>query len=393
MPRSRKVFKKRKGTFFKGRNITSSSNSTLDADVSNNDIKTDIKNPCAKERKIPDLNASFSTFEGNIGVINAIMNLNILSFVFKNDVRCKKCDNGMDMQVLKNNSGLAISFVLKCCVCPYRVEFSSSDYHEGTQRATVNTRYVYAMRSIGRGAEAGRMFCALMNLPQPPTRFAPYNKRLLNAVKLVSEETMQKATQEAVLENGSNNNIAVAVDGTWQKRVFTLEVEQVKRLEFPAVSICNFNRMRKFVLSRDAPLLLSERSSSFYCNAANDSERDEIKESLQQFYEMDEEWRWRKGHKPSDFMQKCLFHSRFCPRNRLSYFQNLRYGNCITFNKLNKEMETLAVSDVGPNTGLILELNLQSFFYHPSTKALGARVVIHLPNETPNPEDQGFNAN
>ncbi|GFT71380.1 uncharacterized protein NPIL_531621 [Nephila pilipes] len=164
MPRSRKVFKKRKGTFFKGRNITSSSNSTLDADVSNNDIKTDIKNTCAKERKIPDLNASFSTFEGNIGVINAIMNLNILSFVFKNDVRCKKCDNGMDMQVLKNNSGLAISFVLKCCVCPYRVEFSSSDYHEGTQRATVNTRYVYAMRSIGRGAEAGQMFCALMNL-------------------------------------------------------------------------------------------------------------------------------------------------------------------------------------------------------------------------------------
>ncbi|GFT68308.1 uncharacterized protein NPIL_164961 [Nephila pilipes] len=222
MPRSRKVFKKRKGTFFKGRNITSSSNSTLDADVSNNDIKTDIKNPCAKERKIPDLNASFSTFEGNIGVINAIMNLNILSFVFKNDVRCKKCDNGMDMQILKNNSGLAISFVLKCCVCPYRVEFSSSDYHEGTQRATVNTRYVYAMRSIGRGAEAGRMFCALMNLPQPPTRFAPYNKRLLNAVKLVSEETMQKATQEAVLENGSNNNIAVAVDGTWQKRVLII---------------------------------------------------------------------------------------------------------------------------------------------------------------------------
>ncbi|GFT39458.1 uncharacterized protein NPIL_354631 [Nephila pilipes] len=126
----------------------------------------------------------------------------------------------MDMQVLKNNSGLAISFVLKCCVCPYRAEFSSSDYHEGTQRATVNTKYVYAMRSIGRGAEAGRIFCALMNLPQPPTRFAPYNKRLLNAVKLVSEETMQKATQEAVLENGSNNNIAVAVDGTWQKPGF-----------------------------------------------------------------------------------------------------------------------------------------------------------------------------
>ncbi|GFU10518.1 uncharacterized protein TNCV_2273471 [Trichonephila clavipes] len=30
------------------------------------------------------------------------------------------------------------------------------------------------MRSIGKGAEAGRMFCGVMNLPQPPTRFSPY---------------------------------------------------------------------------------------------------------------------------------------------------------------------------------------------------------------------------
>ncbi|GFY27794.1 uncharacterized protein TNCV_242592 [Trichonephila clavipes] len=44
------------------------------------------------------------------------------------------------------------------------------------------------MRSIGKGAEAGKMFCGLMNLPQPPIRFSPY---------------------------------AVAVDGTWQKRGYT----------------------------------------------------------------------------------------------------------------------------------------------------------------------------
>ncbi|GFU59408.1 hypothetical protein NPIL_511811 [Nephila pilipes] len=73
MSRSRKVSKKSKGTFFKGRNITSSSNSTLDADT--------IK--------------------------------------------------------------------------------------KGTQIATVNTRYVYAMRSIGRDAEARRMFCALINISLP----------------------------------------------------------------------------------------------------------------------------------------------------------------------------------------------------------------------------------
>ncbi|GFU07183.1 hypothetical protein NPIL_676011 [Nephila pilipes] len=62
--------------------------------------------------------------------------------------------------------------------------------------------------------------------------------------------------------------------------VFALEVEHLKRLEFPAESICNCNRMKKFGSFSGSPLLLSEGSSSFYCNAANDSERDEIKDSL-----------------------------------------------------------------------------------------------------------------
>ncbi|GFW25651.1 uncharacterized protein TNCV_1309121 [Trichonephila clavipes] len=148
----------------------------------------DSKQSCAKEKKIPDLNESFSSFGDSVGILNAIMNLNILAFVFKNEVHCKMCNSGLDMQVLKGKSGLAITFVLKCFACPYRVEFSSSNFHEGTQIATINTRFVYAMRSIGKGAEAGRVFCGVMNLPQPPTRFSPY---------------------------------AVAVDGTWQKRGYT----------------------------------------------------------------------------------------------------------------------------------------------------------------------------
>ncbi|GFY03481.1 uncharacterized protein TNCV_3211181 [Trichonephila clavipes] len=100
------------------------------------------------------------------------MNLNILAFVFKKEVHCK---------------------------IPYRVEFSSSNFHEGTQIATINTRFVYAMRSIARGAEAGRMFCGIVNLTQPPTRFPPYCKRTLNAVKLVYEDSIQNVAEEALL--------------------------------------------------------------------------------------------------------------------------------------------------------------------------------------------------
>ncbi|GFU80150.1 uncharacterized protein TNCV_2911591 [Trichonephila clavipes] len=60
-----------------------------------------------------------------------------------------------------------------------------------------------------------------MNLPQPPTRFAPYGKRILNAAKLVYEDSIQNAAKEAICENEGNKNIAVAVDGTWKKRGYT----------------------------------------------------------------------------------------------------------------------------------------------------------------------------
>ncbi|GFU23767.1 transposable element Tcb1 transposase [Trichonephila clavipes] len=87
------------------------------------------------------------------------------------------CNSGLGMRVfLKDKFGLAITFVLKCCACPYRVEFFSSNFHEGTQIATINNMLVYALRSIGRGVEAGRMFRGIMNLPQPPTRSNHWEK-------------------------------------------------------------------------------------------------------------------------------------------------------------------------------------------------------------------------
>ncbi|GFV07977.1 uncharacterized protein TNCV_1271491 [Trichonephila clavipes] len=122
------------------------------------------------------------------------------------------CNSGLDMQVLICMSGLDITFVLKCfCLRPYRVEFYSSNDHEGTQIATINTKFVYVMHLIGRCSVAGRMFCGIMNLPQPPTRFSPYGKRILNSAKLVSEDSIQNTVKEAISENEGNKNIAVPV--------------------------------------------------------------------------------------------------------------------------------------------------------------------------------------
>ncbi|GFU57610.1 acid-sensing ion channel 3, partial [Nephila pilipes] len=98
---------------------------------------------------------------------------------------------------------------------------------------------------------------------------------------------------------------------------------------------------------------------------------------------MDEETRRKNGHEPFEIIKSCLFNRKICAENLTSYIQSLRYGNCVTFNKQTREMKPLYVSHIGPDSGLILDLNLETLFYSLATESLGARVVIHDPNETP----------
>ncbi|GFW10994.1 uncharacterized protein TNCV_4459691 [Trichonephila clavipes] len=80
---------------------------------------------------------------------------------------------------------------------------------------------MYAMRCIGKGAESARMFCGIMNLPPPPTKFSKYNHILLQATRETCEHSMAEAVREAVDENDGKRDLAVAVDGSWQKRGFS----------------------------------------------------------------------------------------------------------------------------------------------------------------------------
>ncbi|GFU48167.1 acid-sensing ion channel 3 [Nephila pilipes] len=143
------------------------------------------------------------------------------------------------------------------------------------------------------------------------------------------------------------------------------------------------------------PLLFSDRRHLFQCSNIQNSKRNKRKMDKQRFltkfYKMDEETRRKNGHHPFDFIKSCLFNCKICPENYTTYFQSLRYGNCVTFNKKTREMEPLYVSHIGPDSGLVLDLYLEPLFYSPTTESFGARVVIHDPNETPSPEEQGFN--
>lgn len=84
----------------------------------------------------------------------------------------------------------------------------------------INLRFVLALRAIGKGYTAGKTFCALMNLPPPRTKHAKLEKVLGSAIEVVGKQSMERAVAEAVEENEGSRDLAVALDGTWQKRGF-----------------------------------------------------------------------------------------------------------------------------------------------------------------------------
>ncbi|GFV61264.1 uncharacterized protein TNCV_891111 [Trichonephila clavipes] len=75
--------------------------------------------------------------------------------------------------------------------------------------------------SASKDAESARMFCGIMNLPPPPTKFSKYSHILLQATRETCEHSMAEAVRKAVDENDGKRDLAVAVDGSWQKRGFS----------------------------------------------------------------------------------------------------------------------------------------------------------------------------
>ncbi|KAF8791875.1 Degenerin mec-10 like protein [Argiope bruennichi] len=141
---------------------------------------------------------------------------------------------------------------------------------------------------------------------------------------------------------------------------------------------------------------LSERKYlySFNEDDKNSKTTDAIRNSdlelIKKWYQMDEEERFRKGHDPSTFIRDCTFNGNFCPQKYLSNHSNLRYGNCVTFNKRTSTMKSLNISKTGVGTGLYFNLCLESEMYMSITPAVGAILVIHDPEDTPTPEVKAY---
>ncbi|GBN27147.1 Acid-sensing ion channel 1B [Araneus ventricosus] len=181
--------------------------------------------------------------------------------------------------------------------------------------------------------------------------------------------------------------------------VTSFHIDQERKLEFPAVSICNMNRIKEDECLEQffpvSPLVFSSALSFRHCaedqdNWSSGNERNKkALELLEKYYKMDERDRNQKDNSPFDFMVSCSFNGKNCSQNNLSHFVDFRYGSCITFNK-NKGAGTLQTSKYGIDSGLDLTLNLDSRCYLLTSETVGAKIIIHDPDEDPNPEDEGF---
>ncbi|GFW99288.1 uncharacterized protein TNCV_3981131 [Trichonephila clavipes] len=156
------------------------------------------------------------------GFRNVIVDINLSACVFFEAVKCIKCEKtGLRLLLSESNCGEAVKFHLKCPSCKYNYTFFNSKKCDISENYELNTRLVYAMRCIGKGAESAGMSCGIMNLTPPPTNFSKYNHILLQATRETCEHSMAEAVREAVDENDGKRDLAVAVDGSWQKRGFS----------------------------------------------------------------------------------------------------------------------------------------------------------------------------
>lgn len=153
---------------------------------------------------------------------NIIINLSLLSSFVNSSVSCSKCKsvNSVHMsEVQQSRKGLSTRIRLECKYCKYSASTMTSPVNT-RKIACVNLRFTYAMRCLGKGQQAARVFCSLMDLPPPARKFHTYNKVLCESLEAVAQGSMLNAAKETK-EMEESADTTVVIDGSWQKRGFS----------------------------------------------------------------------------------------------------------------------------------------------------------------------------
>ena len=186
--------------------------------------------------------------------------------------------------------------------------------------------------------------------------------------------------------------------------VINLETNKAKSLEFPAVTLCNTNSIRKEFQS-----CVEKKLSYDDCiNLRQKEERhvDELKNSTAlcsgtlkgNFTEknnrpwldavtLDYITRLKYGHQADDFIKSCTFNGKLCSSADFKISLSYNYGNCFTYMPSKEQVHLLFP---GPSSGLELEIDLETSKYATFTDNIGVKMQLHDPRLRHNIDEENI---
>ncbi|XP_067128430.1 amiloride-sensitive sodium channel subunit beta-2-like isoform X2 [Centruroides vittatus] len=216
--------------------------------------------------------------------------------------------------------------------------------------------------------------------------------------------------------------------------VLNLQVNTESKLDFPAVTVCNYNRIRSNALDSfccTSGLLLKASSLchvlNVTCSQTNNEEASSkrlktligspplsastafatcprnrtnntvlyegstMKYFSNAYVSLPLSKKIEMGHQIQKFVHQCRFMGQPCDHLNFTTFHTFLYGNCFTFNSGQNGKDILRATTDGSMSGLHLELNLETDEYiFDLTNNIGARLIIHPSNVKPLPENEGI---
>ncbi|XP_076314811.1 epithelial sodium channel subunit alpha-like [Tachypleus tridentatus] len=211
--------------------------------------------------------------------------------------------------------------------------------------------------------------------------------------------------------------------------VLKISINTDRELVFPAVTLCNLNRIAYSSLQslcrpgnvstslltlcesitagrEDASSVFGPPQFSVFtpriafakCSEVSNStstDADNLRniEIVNVMSSLNQSLRHQLGHQVENFITSCIFMGKKCLHSNFTTTINILYGNCYTFNSFvdHPHEETPFKAIGGSLAGLHVELNLENWERITEySEARGARVVIHSPYITPNIANDGF---
>lgn len=185
------------------------------------------ENESASARKLHSARGNETEAQNNGAVMNndgyRFIYLPNLANAISDRLCCRIC-KGKVVLVETAVYGLSSTFVFQCENCDASEEFQSSP--SSKNRVTeINRRVIYSMRCLGQGLRGLELFCGLMDLPSPvkQTTYTLIVNRIMEATKLVAEDSMNRAANEEVelSSEPQKREISISADGTWKTRGYT----------------------------------------------------------------------------------------------------------------------------------------------------------------------------